>query len=199
MYLVQRKWKSSTVLDWLLAMESIQRLSHRFFSVTCPKKPFNTISRTPVLTRPVYGHRPPVVSRPIIIAPRRNQSSSFAARAGWFLGKTEKKIALPDIVKAGDPVLHEPAQEVRPDEIGSERIQKIVDDMVKVMRKAPGVGLAAPQIGIPLRVSIVIPCTLWFGIWEMLQLNLGYSQGKWNQFHHIFLFGLITVYSNFAP
>ena len=49
---------------------------------------------------------------------------------------------------AGDPVL-------LPKEIRSERIQKIIDDMVKVMRLAPGVGLglAAPQIGVPLRAS----------------------------------------------
>jgi len=42
-----------------------------------------------------------------------------------------------------------------PEETGSERIQKIIDDMVKVMRLAPGVGLglAAPQIGVPLRAS----------------------------------------------
>lgn len=65
----------------------------------------------------------------------------------------EKKPVLPDIVEAGDPVLHEPAEEVSPEEIGSDRIQKIIDDMVKVMRKAPGVGLAAPQIGIPLKVG----------------------------------------------
>lgn len=68
----------------------------------------------------------------------------------------KKKVSLPEIVKAGDPVLHEPAREVDPEEIGSERIQKIVDDMIKAMRSAPGVGLAAPQIGIPLRVSFLI-------------------------------------------
>lgn len=62
----------------------------------------------------------------------------------------------PEIVKAGDPVLHEPAREVDPEEIGSDRIQKIIDDMVKAMRMAPGVGLAAPQIGIPLRVSFLL-------------------------------------------
>ncbi|GFP95509.1 peptide deformylase 1a chloroplastic [Phtheirospermum japonicum] len=89
-----------------------------------------------------------------LFAPRRNHTSVVAVRAGWFLGMGEKKNALPDIVKAGDPVLHEPAQEVRPEEIGSERVQKIIDDMVKAMRKATGVGLAAPQIGIPLRVVI---------------------------------------------
>ncbi|KAL4589117.1 hypothetical protein LXL04_002019 [Taraxacum kok-saghyz] len=84
--------------------------------------------------------------------------SSGPPRAGWFLGLGEKKkniTELPEIVKAGDPVLHEPAREVRPDEIGSERIQKIIDDMVKVMRAAPGVGLAAPQIGVPLKIIVL--------------------------------------------
>lgn len=82
----------------------------------------------------------------------RNRRSYVAARAGWFLGLGGKQQVLPEIVKAGDPVLHEPAQEVPPEEIESERIQKIIDDMIKVMRKAPGVGLAAPQIGVPLKV-----------------------------------------------
>lgn len=94
---------------------------------------------------------------------RRCATSSTTARAGWFLGLGDKKAktGLPDIVKAGDPVLHEPAREVDQNEIGSERIQKIIDDMVKVMRRAPGVGLAAPQIGIPLRVSHSCSADCW--------------------------------------
>lgn len=88
---------------------------------------------------------------------RKSHTSSTVRRAGWLLGMGDKKkVSLPEIVKAGDPVLHEPAREVDPEEIGSERIQKIVDDMIKAMRSAPGVGLAAPQIGIPLRVSFLI-------------------------------------------
>ncbi|KAK8938028.1 hypothetical protein KSP40_PGU020945 [Platanthera guangdongensis] len=75
--------------------------------------------------------------------------------AGWFSGLGGKKEALPDIVKAGDPVLHEPAGEVPLEDIGSDKIQKIIDDMIGVMRKAPGVGLAAPQIGIPLRIIVL--------------------------------------------
>jgi len=63
---------------------------------------------------------------------------------------------LPDTVKAGDPVLHEPAQEVDPSEIMSDKVQKIIDDMIRVMRKAPGVGLAAPQIGVSSRVSCIL-------------------------------------------
>ncbi|CAG7868990.1 unnamed protein product [Brassica rapa] len=87
-----------------------------------------------------------------------SSSSSVKTNAGWLLGlgdKKKKPTNLPDIVAAGDPVLHEKAREVDPDEIGSERIQKIIDDMVKVMRLAPGVGLAAPQIGIPLRIIVL--------------------------------------------
>lgn len=100
---------------------------------TYPRSPFNTA----FTTRKPYS-----------------TSSTSITRAGWLLGLGEKKkTSLPDIVKSGDPVLHEPAREVEIEEIGSERIQKIIDDMVKVMRTAPGVGLAAPQIGIPLRVS----------------------------------------------
>lgn len=67
-----------------------------------------------------------------------------------LLRKTVNK--LPYIVKAGDPVIHEPAREVDHSEIKSDKIQNIIDDMILVMRKAPGVGVAAPQIGIPLRV-----------------------------------------------
>lgn len=136
-------------------MESTLRLTHRFFPTILTQKCLQTISRTSLRARPVIASRQPVF-RPVIIVPRRNQSSRSAARAGWFLGMGDKRNELPDIVKAGDPVLHEQAQEVLPEEIGSERIQKIIDDMVKVMRRAPGVGLAAPQIGIPLRVSIAM-------------------------------------------
>jgi peptide deformylase len=34
-------------------------------------------------------------------------------------------------------------------------LQKLIDDMVETVRAAPGVGLAAPQVGVPLRVVVV--------------------------------------------
>jgi peptide deformylase len=55
------------------------------------------------------------------------------------------------IVRYGDPVLHGPAgliHEVTPD------IQRIVDDMIQTMYAAPGIGLAATQIGLPLRIFV---------------------------------------------
>jgi peptide deformylase len=55
------------------------------------------------------------------------------------------------ILKYGDRVLHEPTANVAaltPD------IQRIIDDMIDTMYAAPGVGLAAPQLGIPLRILV---------------------------------------------
>lgn len=49
----------------------------------------------------------------------------------------------------GDPVLHSPASPVK--EITDE-IRTLVEDMFETMDTAPGVGLAAPQVGVPLRI-----------------------------------------------
>lgn len=51
----------------------------------------------------------------------------------------------------GDPVLHQPAKEVT--EFNQE-LKDLVQDMYETMDEAPGVGLAAPQIGVPLRVFV---------------------------------------------
>ncbi|CAI8611837.1 unnamed protein product [Vicia faba] len=85
----------------------------------------------------------------------RFSSSSSPSSETTFLGWNKRVNKLPNIVKAGEPVLHEPAREVDPNEIKSDKIQNIIDDMIRVMRKAPGVGLAAPQIGIPLRIIVL--------------------------------------------
>ena len=58
------------------------------------------------------------------------------------------------IVKYGDPVLANPAAGV--DDVTPE-IQRLLDDMIDTMYAAPGVGLAAPQIGVPLRVFVSDP------------------------------------------
>ena len=51
----------------------------------------------------------------------------------------------------GDPVLHSRATPVT--RFGAE-LDELVRDMVETMREAPGVGLAAPQIGVPLQVFV---------------------------------------------
>jgi peptide deformylase len=56
------------------------------------------------------------------------------------------------ILKYGDSVLHEKARVV--DAITPD-IDRLVDDMIETMYAAPGVGLAAPQVGVPLRIFVV--------------------------------------------
>jgi len=56
------------------------------------------------------------------------------------------------ILVVGNPVLRQKAKRVsqvdRP-------IQKLIEDMIETMKAAPGVGLAAPQVGIPLRLAVI--------------------------------------------
>jgi len=55
------------------------------------------------------------------------------------------------ILRYGADVLHHPASrvtEVTPD------IGRLIDDMIKTMYAAPGIGLAAPQVGVPLRIFV---------------------------------------------
>jgi peptide deformylase len=59
------------------------------------------------------------------------------------------------IVQAGEPVLREAARLLTPQEIASEEIQRLIRDMHDAMRDAPGVGLAAPQIGQPLQLAVI--------------------------------------------
>src|SRR5688572_28630868 len=60
-----------------------------------------------------------------------------------------------EIVQAGHPVLRRPAERVDPAWIGSEEFRTLVQDMVETMRDAPGVGLAAPQIGVSLQLVVL--------------------------------------------
>jgi peptide deformylase len=56
------------------------------------------------------------------------------------------------IVRYGTPALQAPAQPVP---AVTDDIRRLVDDMVATMYAAPGIGLAAPQIGVPLRVCVI--------------------------------------------
>jgi peptide deformylase len=62
---------------------------------------------------------------------------------------------LPRIVQAGDPVLRGVAQPVSPSELETPAFRALVATMIAVMRAAPGVGLAAPQIGVPKQVIVL--------------------------------------------
>jgi peptide deformylase len=56
------------------------------------------------------------------------------------------------ILKYGDSLLHAPA---RPVDAITPEIERLIDDMVETMYAAPGIGLAATQVGVPLRIFVV--------------------------------------------
>lgn len=66
-----------------------------------------------------------------------------------------KKMHAPAIVQTGAEVLRARAQEVPKEQIPTPEFQALIARMIDAMRKAPGVGLAAPQLGIPLRVFVL--------------------------------------------
>jgi peptide deformylase len=61
-----------------------------------------------------------------------------------------------EVVRYGDPVLTKPAEEVTEFDAS---LSKLVDDMFETMYGAPGVGLAAPQVGL-LKRLFVMDCSL---------------------------------------
>jgi peptide deformylase len=61
-------------------------------------------------------------------------------------------MALRTIVTTPDPVLRRKAKPVTKFD---KNLQTLVDDMIETMREAPGVGLAAPQVGVSQQVIVV--------------------------------------------
>jgi len=59
------------------------------------------------------------------------------------------------IVQAGEPVLRRPARPLRPNEIRSREIRELIQQMKETMHDAPGVGLAAPQIGQGIQLAVI--------------------------------------------
>ena len=59
------------------------------------------------------------------------------------------------IVQAGDPVLRKQSRALTKAEITSPQIQQLIELMRDTMREAPGVGLAAPQIGVSLQLAVI--------------------------------------------
>lgn len=58
------------------------------------------------------------------------------------------------IVRAGDPILKNKANEVSVKDIPSEKIQSIIHDLIDTMKQHNGAGLAAPQVGIGLQILV---------------------------------------------
>jgi peptide deformylase len=60
-------------------------------------------------------------------------------------------MAIREIVTLPNPILRRKARKVKD---FNKDLQALIDDMVETMRAAPGVGLAAPQVNVPLQVIV---------------------------------------------
>jgi peptide deformylase len=59
------------------------------------------------------------------------------------------------IVSVGEAVLRQQARPLTVDEIRSPEIQQLIQHMRETVNDAPGVGLAAPQVGLPLQLAVI--------------------------------------------
>jgi peptide deformylase len=59
------------------------------------------------------------------------------------------------IVQVGEPVLRERARSLSREEIRGDVIARLIADMRETMYDAPGVGLAAPQVGLSLQLAVI--------------------------------------------
>ena len=59
------------------------------------------------------------------------------------------------IVNVGEPALRAASRELSKEQIQSPSIQNLIEYMRETLRDAPGVGLAAPQVGEPLRLAVI--------------------------------------------
>lgn len=60
-----------------------------------------------------------------------------------------------EIVQAGNPVLRQLARPLSVAEITGKEIQNLIESMHACMKEAPGVGLAAPQVGLALQLAVI--------------------------------------------
>ena len=59
------------------------------------------------------------------------------------------------LFQVGEPVLREKAHALSREEILSDAMQDLISSMHDTLRDAPGVGLAAPQVGLPIQLAII--------------------------------------------
>src|SRR5947209_8097493 len=66
----------------------------------------------------------------------------------------ERRIRL-KIVQVGEAVLRQHARALKPADVRSREIQELIEWMRETMQDAPGVGLAALQVGLPLQLAVI--------------------------------------------
>lgn len=76
-----------------------------------------------------------------------------------------------EIVQIGHPVLRQTARALTREEILSDDIQQLITHMRDTMRTAPGVGLAAPQIGRDIQLAVIEDREEYHRNWPAIELQ----------------------------
>jgi peptide deformylase len=74
------------------------------------------------------------------------------------------------LAQAGEPVLRQAARPLSPGEILGDSIRLLIESMKETMRDAPGVGLAAPQVGHSLQLAVIEDSPLTLRTYSPAQL-----------------------------
>ncbi len=64
-------------------------------------------------------------------------------------------MAVLEIIRMGHPTLRQVARELTADEIASGSTARLIEDMRETLHAYGGIGLAAPQVNVPLRLAII--------------------------------------------
>jgi peptide deformylase len=83
---------------------------------------------------------------------RAGRPSTWPARCR---GCYHAAMAIRKIAQLGHPILRRKAAPLDPDQIGSSRVQELIDDMIETMRDADGAGIAAPQVYEGTRICVI--------------------------------------------
>ncbi|GAA5229021.1 peptide deformylase [Paeniglutamicibacter antarcticus] len=90
--------------------------------------------------------------------PKANETTQYSP--DWIREEVSRLVELhesgtmPSIVQLGHPVLRMQAVD-HAEQLGEKLLRRFLDTMKAVMLDAPGVGLAAPQLGVPLRIAVL--------------------------------------------
>jgi peptide deformylase len=93
------------------------------------------------------------------------------------------------IVQAGDPVLRQPARAVPIEDIATGPIQHLIDAMLTTM-DGVGVGLAAPQVGVGLRIAVIEDPATYH---EQMPDDLLEAQGRVPLARHVLINPELTI------
>jgi peptide deformylase len=88
------------------------------------------------------------------MSPEAKATDFSAARIQETVQQILDAGVLPTIVQAGHPALRQVAAPFE-GQVNAAELRQLIDLMRSVMHKAPGVGLAAPQLGIPLQLAVL--------------------------------------------